>query len=241
MLAAGSFSTPELLAEPLNRLRAEHGLPADPGMAMLTGGLTLSPFPPSFRDPSDPLPESAVTFRMSERAPPAETRSLVYVTLGTIFNTESGDVFGRVLEGVSRMPLDVVATVGRTMDPAELGPQPGNVRVERYVPQAEILPRCAAVVSHAGSGSVLGALEHGVPLVCIPIGADQPLNAARCTALGVGLALDALAFTPDEAHRAVAEVVGDARYREAAARLRAEIAAQPPARDVVVHLERLAA
>lgn len=241
VLAAGSFSTPELVAEPLNRLRAEHGLAPDPDMEMLTRGLVLSPFPPSFRDPADPLPAGARTFRMSDTAPAVGgAGSLVYVTLGTIFNTESGDVFKRALDGVSRLPLDVVATVGRTMDPAELGPQRGNVRVERYVPQAELLPHCAAVVSHAGSGSVLGALEHGVPLVCVPIGADQPLNAARCTALGVGLALDAIAFTPDDARRAVSEVVGGARYREAAARLRAEIAAQPPARELVALLERLA-
>jgi UDP:flavonoid glycosyltransferase YjiC (YdhE family) len=84
-------------------------------------------------------------------------RPLVYVTLGTIFNTESGDLLARILAGARELPVDVVATVGRSLDPAELGPQPANVRVERFAPQAELLPRCAVAVTHAGSGSVAGA------------------------------------------------------------------------------------
>ena len=88
-------------------------------------------------------------------------------------------------------------------------------------------------------GSVSGALEHGVPLVCIPLGADQPLNAARCGALGVGLGLDAVALTPRDARAAVAELLSEPRYRDAAARLQAEIAAQPPPSHAVELIERL--
>jgi UDP:flavonoid glycosyltransferase YjiC (YdhE family) len=86
---------------------------------------------------------------------------------------------------------------------------------------------------------VAGALQHGVPLVCIPIGADQPLNAARCTALGVGVALDAVALTPDEARAATSEVLTAPRYGAAAERLRAEVASQPPVEHAVALLERL--
>jgi UDP:flavonoid glycosyltransferase YjiC (YdhE family) len=203
--------------------------------------LVLSPLPPSFRDPADPLPAAARTFRSFDApaATPGE-RPLVYVTLGTIFNTESGDLLARIVRGVRELPVDVVTTVGRTLDPAELGLQPGNVRVERFVPQAELLPRCAAAVTHAGSGSVAGALAHGVPLVCVPIGADQPLNAARCAALGAGLSLDPLSLVPDGAGSAVAEVLEDPRYRRAAERLRDELAAQPPVDEAVGWIEALA-
>jgi MGT family glycosyltransferase len=165
---------------------------------------------------------------------------IVYVTLGTIFNTESGDLFGRIVAGVRRLPVEVVVTVGRGLDPAELGAQPRNVHVEQYVPQSLLLPHCAAVVSHAGSGSVTGALEHGLPLVCIPMGADQPLNAARCTALGVGRALDAVALTPGDVFAATSAVLTEPGYRQAAARLQAEIAALPSVPYAVTLLERLA-
>ena len=103
---------------------------------------------------------------------------------------ESGDLFQRVLAGLRDLPIDLIVTVGRDLDPVDLGTQPANVHVERFMPQAALLPHCDLVVSHAGSGSVLGALAHGLPMVLLPIGADQPLNAARCQALGVADVLD---------------------------------------------------
>jgi UDP:flavonoid glycosyltransferase YjiC (YdhE family) len=249
VIAAGGFITPARVADRVEALRAEHGLAANPGRAALAGDLVLSPFPPSFRDPADPLPAGAHAFRSAAAAGgPARhpllerlgDRRIVYVTLGTIFNTESGDLFARVLAGVRELPLEVVVTVGRSIDPAELGPPPGNVHVERYVSQSQLLPRCAAVVSHAGSGSVIGALEHGLPQVCVPMGADQPLNAARCAALGAGLTLDPIALTPQELRAAVAAVLAEPGYRRAAERLQAEIAALPEPASAVALLERLA-
>jgi UDP:flavonoid glycosyltransferase YjiC (YdhE family) len=235
--ASGCFASAARVDEPLARLRAEHGLPAEPPAG---DALVLSPFPPGFRDPADPLPATARSFRPFEAAAAvAGARPLVYVTLGTIFNTESGDLLARLVHGVRELPVDVVATVGRTLEPAELGPQPDNVRVERFVPQGELLPRCAAVVNHGGSGSVAGALAHGVPMVCVPLGADQPLNAARCVALGAGLSLDPLAAGPDDARAAVAEVLGQPRFRAAAGRLGDELAAQPPVEDAVGWIEAL--
>jgi MGT family glycosyltransferase len=152
---------------------------------------------------------------------------VVYFTLGTVFNLESGDLFGRVLAGLSALPVNVLATVGLQIDPAEFGPQPTNVRIERYIPQALILPHCDLVVSHGGSGSVGGALAHGLPMVLIPMGADQPLNADRVVDLGLGRVLDAVAATPDDVRAAAADVLGDGRYRRAAERLRDEMADWP--------------
>jgi UDP:flavonoid glycosyltransferase YjiC (YdhE family) len=249
VIAAGGFVRPDVVAEALDRLRAEYRLPPDPGLAMLSRYLVLCPFPPSYRDPADPLPATAHPFGSSAAPvrPAAEPlierrgrRRTVYVTLGTIVNTESGDLFPRVLAGVRELPVEVVVTVGRGMDPGELGIQPPNVHVTRYLPRSEVLPRCAAAVTHAGSGSVIGALAHGVPLVCIPIGADQPLNARRCTALGVGRALDAMTATAEQVREAVSAVLIEPGYRHAAARLQAEIAALPAPAAAVGLLERLA-
>ena len=240
-LAAGSLIRAELLAEPLDALRAEHGLPPDPELEMLDRHLVLSPFPPSFRDPAFPPPATLHAFRSGERAPEvvATDPPTVYFTLGTEFNLESGDLFERVLGGLGELPVEVVATVGSELDPAVLGTQPGNVKVERYVPQSEILPRTSAVVCHGGSGSVLGALAHGLPLVLLPMGADQPQNADRCAALGVGLVLDVIAATPEDVRDAVSAVLSEPSYRAAAERIRDEIAALPEARsaapDVSVH------
>jgi MGT family glycosyltransferase len=153
---------------------------------------------------------------------------------------ESGDLFQRVLAGLRELPIDLVVTVGRDIDPAEFGPQPANVHIERYVPQAILLPHCRLVVSHGGSGSVLGALTHGLPMVLLPLGADQPLNAARCETLGVARVLDAVGATPLMVREAVSRVLDDPAYRRAAEGFRDEIEALPEPRHAVLLLERLA-
>jgi UDP:flavonoid glycosyltransferase YjiC (YdhE family) len=251
-IANGGFVPPGLVEEPLNGLRARHGLPPEPGLAMLRRDLVLTSFPPSLRDPAFPLPPNAHVIRptaseqpVAEAAPtwlvslhPSRT---VYFTLGTIFNLESGDLFERVLAGLRELPLDILVTVGRELDPAVLGEQPANVRVERYVPQSLVLPRCSLVVSHAGSGSVVGALAHGLPLVLLPLGADQPLNAARCAELGVARVLDAVRVTPEGVREAVSTVLSEPAYRLHAARIRDEIAALPGPEHGLALLEGLAA
>jgi UDP:flavonoid glycosyltransferase YjiC (YdhE family) len=78
-------------------------------------------------------------------------------------------------------------------------------------------------------------------MVLIPMGADQPLNAARCEALGVARVLDAVDATPDVVREAVLAVLDDPPYRRAAGRARDEIAALPGPAHAVMLLERLAA
>jgi len=227
--ATERFVRAEVVAEPLAALRAEHGLPPDgPGDRPV-----LSSFPGRLR----PLPPGPHAFRAVHATRPRIDANAVYFTLGTIFNLESGDLFERVLAGLRELPVDVVATVGRNLDPEELGPQPANVRIERYLRQSEVLPRCRAVVSHGGSGSILGALSHGLPLVLLPMGADQPQNAARCEELGVARVLDAVHATPEDVRDAVTDVLTDPSCRSAAERIADEIAALPGPEDTVPLLE----
>lgn len=249
--AAGSFVRSDVVAEPLNEVRREHELPPDPDLEMLSRYLVLSPFPPSFRDPAFPLPATAHSVHLHSReaarnrAAPTwltrlDTAPTVYFTLGTIYNMESGDLFHRVLAGLRHLPINLFVTVGRDIDPEEFGPQPTNVHIERFVPQSALLPHCHLVLSHGGSGSVLGALAHGLPMVVIPMGADQPLNAARCAALGVAEVLDAATATPQSVREAVSRVLDDPIYRQAAERVRDEIGAIPGPEHAIMLLERLA-
>jgi UDP:flavonoid glycosyltransferase YjiC (YdhE family) len=248
--AAGSFIRPDVVAEPVNALRAAHDLPPDPALEAPARHLVISPFPPSFRDPAFPLPPTALSIRPAAPEPEAAgealawlaaraVRPVVYFTLGTVFNMESGDLFHRVLAALRDHDVNAIATVGREIDPATLGPQPEHVRVERYVPQAALLEHCDVTISHGGSGSTIGALAAGVPMVLLPMGADQPENARRVVALGAGVALDVVRCTPAEVGAAVEAVLGDPAYRAAAQRVRDEIAALPGPDAAVEALERI--
>ena len=132
-----------------------------------------------------------------------------------------------------------MVTVGRDLDPASLGPQPTNVHIRRYIPQNQLLPHCDLVISHAGSGSVIGALAHGLPMVLLPMGADQPLNATRAKALNVAVVLDAMAVTAANVHQAAKRVTEDGSYRENAERIRDEIRALPGPEHAVNEIEQI--
>lgn len=229
VLASGLLVQPALVVPKLDEVRAEHGLAPDPGLARLSAGITLSTFPPSFRSPDSPLRVLPTHYRASATPPRPEPsgRPRVYASLGTIFNTTSGDLFERLLSGLAEVDADVLVTTGRDLDPATFGPQPAHVRIERFVPQSEVLASTDAVVTHGGSGSLMAALAHGVPPVLLPLGADQPHNARRAGELGVASVLDAVTATPAEIAEAVTAALVDGAMRDRCAGLAAELGSLP--------------
>ncbi|MGH8917223.1 MAG: glycosyltransferase, partial [Actinomycetes bacterium] len=97
-------------------------------------------------DPAAALPEWAASLG---------ERPVVYLSLGTVPFFNQPEKFVLLLAELGTTDVDVVVTVGADNDPGSLGSQPGNVHVERWLPLATLLPRCDAVVCHAGSGTTL--------------------------------------------------------------------------------------
>ena len=162
---------------------------------------------------------------------------LVYVTMGTVFNNP--EVLQLVLGALRELDVRVLVTVGPEGDPAAVGPQPESVRVERYVPQTLVLPHCHAVVSHAGSGTVLATATHAVPQLCLPQGADQFLNAAAVESAGAGISLMPGDCNADTVRDAVAGLLVQPSFRDAARRVSRSIASMPSPDDVAALLETL--
>jgi UDP:flavonoid glycosyltransferase YjiC (YdhE family) len=210
----------------------------------------LTLVPPSLEHPTLPTPADVRRFRerpSAERATlpdwwPGDERPLVYVTFGSVAPTLGffAALLRALVATLGTLDARVLLTLGEEADPAVLESVPPNVHVERWVPQADVLPVAAAVVCHGGFGSTLGALCAGVPLVVLPLFADQPLNASRVAALGAGVALEggpaALAALPD----AVQTVLGDPGYTASAGRVAAEARALPPVEEAVSALEEIA-
>ncbi len=159
---------------------------------------------------------------------------LVYVTLGTVFLDAS--VLQLAVDAAVAAGARVVATVGPQGDPALIQVASEVVQVRRWVPQAAILPRSDLVVSHAGSGTFLGALSAGLPQLCLPQAADQFRNAHAAVSSGTGLALAPDQVTPEAVLAAIEELLGDSRYREAAAEVATQIAGMPDPADLVLAL-----
>ncbi len=164
---------------------------------------------------------------------------IVYITLGTVYNADLG-VFRALLGGLRDEALNIIVTVGNQNDPTVLGAQPSNVHVHRYIPQELLLPHCAAVVTHGGAGSTLGALAFGLPLLIVPQGADHFYNADRVVAAGAGVRLMPDRLTAGSARDAVRMLLHDDTFQTAARRLKNEFDAMPDPRHAVETLEKLA-
>lgn len=224
-------------AEPLDTLRALVGLEPDGG-ASLRDTRTFTAFPPSFfaagAESSGKRPfllrepvETVVTPVTPPIWVPTDNRPMVYITFGTMLamfpNAQA--VYRAALDAMEDLPVHALLTVGQKFDNFASGAIPGNVTVETFIPQAQILPHAAVVLNHGGSGTVLGGLAAGIPMVIAPLFADQPHNARSVERTGVGVAV----FTPDAAsmRSAVERVLATPAMRDAAGRIAAEIAALP--------------
>jgi hypothetical protein len=157
--------------------------------------------------------------------PGADAAPLVYVTMGTVNNRV--DTLGPIVDAVAGLPVRVLVAVGHEVDPADLGDQPAHVRIERWVDQPRVLQECAAVVSHGGSGTFLGALACGVPQLCLPQAADQFRNAEGGVRAGAVLSLAPGEATPAAIRSAVLRLLDDAELRRGAGVVAAEIAVMP--------------
>jgi UDP:flavonoid glycosyltransferase YjiC (YdhE family) len=164
---------------------------------------------------------------------------LIYLTLGTVtLNREA--VLSATVESLAGLGVPILVTLGPDGDPDALGPQPSHVTVERYVSQTDVLPHCTAVISHAGSGTFLGALGHGLPQLCLPQAADQFRNSRGGVASGVALALHPDEATPEAITHAVHRILVEESFRVAARGLAEDIRVMPSPTEVVTALERLA-
>jgi MGT family glycosyltransferase len=145
-----------------------------------------------------------------------------------------------VLEGLADEPIDVVMTVGANGDPAALTPFPANTIVERFIPQAELLPRCQAVVHHGGAGTTFGALAHGLPQLVIPQGADNFAHAAMVEQAGEAVVLLPGEATPSNVRDGVRRILAEPTYADRARRTADEIAVMPGPPEVAEALRAYA-
>jgi UDP:flavonoid glycosyltransferase YjiC (YdhE family) len=207
---------------------------AAPALGIAAERLRASPLltraPASLNGPG----EDVLRFR-TDAAPRRRHRGrpLVYVSFGSEapMSEHFPGVYRRAIDALASLPVRALVTIGDRRDPAELGPLPRLVRVERWVPQAEAMARAAAMVTHGGSGSTLAALAGGVPQAFVPLFVDGPRNAERVAAAGAGIVAEDIAA-------AVRELLDDPDYRRAAAGIAAEIRALPPVADAVGVIER---
>lgn len=190
----------------------EYPRPEDAASVVFTGPLTAS------AATEHPLPEWWSDLD--------GTRPVVHVTQGTIANDDLGELVAPTLAALADKDVLVVVTTGGT-PVSELGPLPANARAAEFLPYDALLARTDVFVTNGGYGGVQFALRHGVPLVVAPGKEDKVEVTARVAWSQTGVNLRTQRPTPRAVARAVRSVLSDRRYRDAARRIGADIAASP--------------
>jgi MGT family glycosyltransferase len=232
----------------INSMRARFGLsPAESPMALMAPmNVVLVSCPQEFDVAMPDLPANVRYIGAIRDDPPAveqeapwgsgDGRPRVLVAFSTTYQRQE-EALRRAATALAALPVQALLTVGATINPNTIEPGP-NVAIHRYLPHAALLPDCALVVTHAGLGTVLAALAHGVPLLCLPMGRDQHDNAARVAACDAGLVLSADAGV-EEIRRAIHELLTTPDYQIAARRMAALMARQDGRGTAIKELEAL--
>jgi MGT family glycosyltransferase len=163
-----------------------------------------------------------------------DPRPLVVASLSSTFQ-DQGDLIRRIVSALGTLEVRGLVTLGPSMADQRFE-VPENVVTVASAPHARIFPQAAAVVTHAGHGTVMRALAHGVPVLCLPMGRDQDDNAARVVASGAGLRLRPSA-SPKRVAESLRRLLREAGFREHARRLSHIIQADVAADLAVTELE----
>ncbi|WP_371633724.1 glycosyl transferase [Streptomyces sp. NBC_01259] len=193
---------------------------------------TLALIPRAMQPHGDDVDTDTVTFVGSCTGPrdgeqawtrPADAERVLLVSLGSAY-TDRPEFYRQCLAAYGDLPgWHVVLQVGRHTDRRELGDIPSNVEVHSWVPQPAILEQADAFVTHAGMGGSSEGLFAGVPMIAVPQGVDQFMNADRLVELGVARRIDTEDATADALRTALVELVDDPTVARRSARLRAEV------------------
>ena len=214
---------------------------ADRGLTPTPPASLLDPCPPSLQVPGWQGPPNRVALRPEPHRVVGGTwqapdfagradRPVVLVTLGTVF-ADNG-LLETILASLASIDVNVIATLGPLGAPESLAVDQSRVRTVGFVPLAQLLDGVSLVVSAGGAGTVLATLSRGLPMVLLPQGADQFINAERVAAAGAGVVLP----ESGEVGPAVAKLLEDDSFRTRTAALADEIAAMESAADVVRRL-----
>ncbi|MFC7344001.1 glycosyltransferase [Saccharopolyspora griseoalba] len=242
--------TPEVLAE-LNGLRAAVDLPEIDDPLDPLRGFRASLVPEVYY-PEHARLDSAHHYRAPQRRPERldpeiaalpDDRPMVLASLGSnapMILGERPQLLETIVEALGEMPVTAVAAIGADRAPRDwAGPRPDNVHLTPFVQQSTLLPAVDAFITHGGFNSTLESFGAGVPMVAVPMFAEQPGNAARIAELGAGLRLNVEDVTTASLREALQRVLDEPRHRARARGVQREMLALPPlptiADDLVAH------
>jgi UDP:flavonoid glycosyltransferase YjiC (YdhE family) len=233
------------LSAPLEDLCRDVSLTPAPALAYRH--LHLCFLPPEFDGDEAHFPPTARFFRYDsvrrESTLPVAWPNVegprVLASMGTVFHRTPG-VYESIVAALARIPASALVALGFDQNACRLSDVPPHVRVVPWLPLTSLLEETDVFITHGGFNSVKEALAAAVPMVVVPLSADQWHSMERCEALGVGVGVGAEERTAQRLHAAVQEVISNPAFALRARLFRERIESLPDISVAVTLLEQLA-
>ena len=176
-----------------------------------------------------PLPRGAAPVGPLREAPAPEElglddRPLVFASLGTL----AGDrrrLMAAICRATDGQAVQVALAHAGSLSASDLRALPRHVHARDLWPQAAVLARAAACITHAGMNTALDCVAARVPMVAVPLAFEQPATAARLAHHGLAVVVPPRRATPDRLRDALRDVLDGADRRASVAAKSAELAA----------------
>ncbi|XP_074889387.1 UDP-glucuronosyltransferase 2A2-like isoform X2 [Buteo buteo] len=177
------------------------------------------PFLPNFEfvgglhcQPAKPLPKEMEEFVQS-----SGKHGIVVFSLGSMVYNLTDEKSNVIARALSQLPQKVLWRY-KGKKPETLG---SNTRLYDWIPQNDLLghPMTKAFITHGGTNGIYEAIYHGIPMVGIPIFADQHDNIAHMRVKGAAVELDFSTLKTQDLVDALNTVINNSTYKENALRL----------------------
>ncbi len=165
-----------------------------------------------------------------------DERPLVVVSLSTTFQDQS-QIIRNCIDALRALPVRALVTIGPSM-PMEAFTPADNVHIVRSAPHSQVFPKASLVITHGGHGTIMRALQHGLPVLCIPMGRDQNDNAAKLVYHKLGLQLKPKA-RPDAINASVRLLLADTSFRQNAAQFASRLTQSQSGMAIVTCIKEL--
>ncbi|XP_015426916.1 PREDICTED: UDP-glucuronosyltransferase 2B31-like [Myotis davidii] len=162
--------------------------------------------------PAKPLPKEMEEFVQS-----SGENGIVVFSLGSMVTNMTEERANVIASALAQVPQKVIWRYDGKK-PDTLGP---NTRLYKWIPQNDLLghPKTKAFITHGGINGIYEAIYHGIPMVGLPMFADQPDNIAHMKTKGAAVRLDFNTISSTDLLNALKTVINDPSYKENAMKL----------------------
>ena len=165
-----------------------------------------------------------------------DPRPLVVISLSSTFQNQKATI-QNAIDSLKDLEVRGLVTLGLALE-EEKFEAPENVVVLKSAPHSLVFPHTDLVITHAGHGTIMRALSHGLPLICLPMGRDQNDNAAKISYHGCGLKLSPKS-SPEKIQRAVKNILKERKFKQNATRFQALLQNEDSMNTAIIELENL--